>query len=200
MQDFQQNPQWKELLFLILPFLEDLPKEMTWALGGGTALSLQLAHRTCANLDIFFEDTRALKEISQTNLHETIIKMRSSGNVLEIRTKKGNIFCIFAMKMTNDPHIVFDFNNKKMHIETIDEIIAKKIKYKSSELNLIDVVDISSAIQNDDEIIFRLANYDYLKGDLWKAYHRLSLLKDNFYESNTMYDICIHYIEDALKT
>ena len=56
-----RTSQWKRLLELVLPALDELPNELTWSLGGGTALSISLNHRISYDIDIFFQDASALK-------------------------------------------------------------------------------------------------------------------------------------------
>ena len=59
-----RSSQWKLLLELVLPALNELPKKLTWSLGGGTALSISLNHRVSYDIDIFFQDASALNFLS----------------------------------------------------------------------------------------------------------------------------------------
>jgi hypothetical protein len=56
-----RTSKWKQLLELVLPALDELPKELAWSLGGGAALSISLNHRISYDIDIFLQDASALK-------------------------------------------------------------------------------------------------------------------------------------------
>lgn len=59
---------WKDSFLAAIPALNELPKELEWDLGGGTALMLSIGHGLSKDVDIFFENARALKLLaSSTN-------------------------------------------------------------------------------------------------------------------------------------
>src|SRR3546814_7709291 len=56
--------RWQSLFDAALPALDNLPDNIEWTLGGGTALALALSHRVSYDIDIFFTDARALRLLS----------------------------------------------------------------------------------------------------------------------------------------
>lgn len=61
---------------LAMTVLPDLPAEMTWTLGGGTALALYLDHRESFDVDIFLEHPGALKELLKTTFRKPSLTAR----------------------------------------------------------------------------------------------------------------------------
>jgi len=55
---------WRELLALILPFIDAAPGIGPFSFGGGTALGESLHHRVSYDIDLFFESARALRTLS----------------------------------------------------------------------------------------------------------------------------------------
>src|SRR4051794_26702968 len=85
---------WRDLLRLALPALEALPAGMSWALGGGTALALTLAHRVSFDIDVFFTDSRALRLLSPNRnplVRAISDRWQEPGNYIKIERPEGEI-------------------------------------------------------------------------------------------------------------
>ena len=62
---------WKDSFLAAIPALNELPKELEWDLGGGTALMLSIGHGLSKDVDIFFENARALKLLASSTSKRT---------------------------------------------------------------------------------------------------------------------------------
>lgn len=194
--------QWTKLLSLALPILNDLPENMAWALGGGTAISIQIHHRISFDIDIFFEYTKAIREIAKNPKTKKIAKaIQYPGNYLKIEREEGEIDFISAGNITDDPHKHFVFRNQNILIEDIDEIIAKKIKFRSNTFTIRDVFDLAAAVENDTNILHRICKDEDMICEIKKVDKRISALTDikinntnivtkNNYILKNMFDIC----------
>ncbi len=64
MNNSRPESHWPKLLDLALGAIDTLSCRYDWSFGGGTALAIQLDHRTSYDIDIFFPDSQALRELS----------------------------------------------------------------------------------------------------------------------------------------
>jgi hypothetical protein len=128
----------------MLPALRALPPELTWTLGGGTALALCLNHRISYDIDLFFESTAALRVLSpQRNplvraLSDT---WQEPGNYLKIECPDGDIDVLVAMTMTDAPPWTYLVGEDVIEVENPVEILAKKLHYRGSRFQSRDVFD-----------------------------------------------------------
>lgn len=209
MRTLKNISQWETLMNLALPILQDLPKDIPWALGGGTALSLSLQHRISYDIDIFFEYTKAIREIARNpKTKEIALSIQFPGNYLKIEREEGEIDFISAMNITDYPHKNYLFQDQNIFIENVDEIIAKKLKYRSSRLNIRDVFDLAASINNDQNILNRMCNIEDIANELNTAFNRINLLiksrikidiiTNNEYLHKNMFDITISALNDIL--
>ncbi len=141
-----QPSAWRQLLDLILPVLEDLPQEMTWSLGGGTALAISLRHRISYDIDIFFQDADALKLLSPNKnrkIRSLSDNWQQPGHYLKIERPEGDIDFLVTRTFTEKPFFLYDFNDKKINVESPAEIVAKKIHYRASQFTVRDIFDLA---------------------------------------------------------
>lgn len=141
-----QTSAWRQLLELALPALEDLPRELTWTLGGGTALAISLKHRISYDIDIFFQDANALKLLSPNKnrkIRSLSDNWQQPGHYLKIERPEGDIDFLVTRTFTEKPFFLYDFCDKKIPVETPDEIIAKKIHYRASQFTVRDIFDLA---------------------------------------------------------
>jgi hypothetical protein len=138
--------KWKRLLELVLPALNELPNEMTWTLGGGTALSISLNHRISYDIDIFFQDASALKFLSpnkNNKIRALSDDWQQPGNYLKIERPEGDIDFLIARTFSASPYFLHNFMGREIFVETPAEIIAKKIHYRGSQFSVRDIFDIA---------------------------------------------------------
>ncbi len=151
--------QWRRLLELILPALDDLPEEITWAVGGGTALALKLNHRISYDIDVFFEDARALRLLSPQR-NEKVRQIAGSwqepGTYIKLEREEGEIDLIVAANRTERPTWRYRFEDRFLRFETPAEVLAKKLYYRGSRFLPRDVFDVLALIEADPRAV-RLA-------------------------------------------
>lgn len=121
--------KWKRLLELVLPALDELPAELTWSLGGGTALSISLNHRISYDIDIFFQDTSALKFLSPNKnmkIRALSDDWQQTGNYLKIERPEGDIDFLIARTFSASPHFRHNFKGKEIFVENAGRNHCKK--------------------------------------------------------------------------
>lgn len=199
---------------LALTVLNDLPDEMEWALGGGTALSLYLNHRVSFDVDIFLEHPRALKElITNTKIKQITPDWEYPGNYLKLILSEGEIDFILASNVTETPHQFHSFQGSQIPIESPEEIIAKKIKYRGSQFTLRDTFDLAATIHSRPNILDSLSEIIELDNTIPKVLQRIQFLKANQesfkidmiltgkkYLLKKMFDICIESLNQYTGT
>ena len=165
---------------MALPVLSDLPKNMTWSLGGGTALAIQLNHRVSFDVDIFLEHPGALKELMKNPKTRQLSDDREfPGNYLKIIRPEGEIDFILAANVTDDYCLPFEFEGGHIHIETPAEIIAKKVKYRGSRFTYRDIYDLAAVIKTDPSLLKRLSEIEELDGTFERVFSRIQFLQEN---------------------
>jgi nucleotidyltransferase AbiEii toxin of type IV toxin-antitoxin system len=136
-----------------------------WTFGGGTALMLQLDHRESHDIDIFLNDPQQLpfldpqKQDFRFNIQLEDYEgdgVRSLKLVFGI----GEIDFIVASSLTSVPTIRRQIEGENVQLETVPEIIAKKVFYRGSGIMPRDIFDIAAAgKENADAIIRELRSY-----------------------------------------
>lgn len=147
-----QNSEWQELLALTLPALRELPSHISWSLGGGTALSLSIDHRVSFDIDIFFENSEALRLLHPNN-NSTVKGISTNfqypGHRIRLERNEGEIDFLIAFHMTDNPVFMYEFQNSLVPVETASEIIAKKLNYRGSKLTVRDAFDLLAVCEYD---------------------------------------------------
>jgi len=179
--------KWKRLLELVLPALDELPGELTWSLGGGTALSISLNHRISYDIDIFFQDASALKFLSPNKNHKIRAlsdDWQQPGNYLKIERPEGDIDFLIAQTFSASPNFLHDFMGKKILVETPAEIIAKKIHYRGSQFTIRDIFDIAAVSELAPEALPSVSSE--IRDALPRTWDRINLLRKRYHQ--TIYD------------
>ena len=173
--------RWKRLLELVLPALDELPAELTWALGGGTALSISLNHRISYDIDIFFQDASALKFLSpnkNNKIRALSDDWQQPGNYLKIERPEGDIDFLIARTFSTSPHFLHDFKGKEIFIETPAEIIAKKIHYRGSQFSVRDIFDIAAVSELAPDALSSVSSE--IRDALPRTWDRVKLLRKRY--------------------
>jgi len=137
-----------------------------YALGGGTTLSAcYWNHRNSTDIDIFlFEKDAHLKKIRDSLGKSHIVQLlkkigyqgsfKYPGNYLEIEIDTYKKIQFFESKHYRPNaytfHRLWGYNT---NIESVDEIIYKKIFYRAEKCNARDIFDIALAIHKDPSIL-----------------------------------------------
>ncbi len=131
-----------------------------WTLGGGTALMLQIEHRESHDVDLFIDDPQILPFLNPThNNFDFRLSEPSYGGdgaiTLKLSFDKiGEIDFIVAAHITDDFARLKNINHRDIQLETVHEIIAKKINYRGESIQPRDIFDIAAASQSGyDEAI-----------------------------------------------
>jgi len=147
---------WRTLLELALPALDEVGGDLAWTLGGGTALALKLDHRVSFDIDIFLEDAGGLKRLSpQYNKAARAITERwqEPGHYLKLEHDRGAIDFIVAARQTDFPPWRYDFKGRSIPVEHPAEVLAKKLRYRGSQLVPRDVFDFLATLRFDAESV-----------------------------------------------
>ncbi len=166
---------------LVLPALDDLPKGLSWTLGGGTGLAISLNHRISYDIDLFFPDFASLK-FMYPNKNRKIRALsddwQQPGNYLKIIRPEGNIDCLVTRSFVANPSFSYDFNGRYIPVETPAEIIAKKIHYRGSQFTLRDLFDIAATSKLDPAALSSAALE--IRDALPRALDRAKLLRKRY--------------------
>jgi hypothetical protein len=155
-----------------------------WTFGGGTAMMLQIDHRESHDVDIFLPDPQLLPFLDpQTHdfkLEIDPIDYEGDGSrFLKLSFKDiGEIDFIVGNSMTSSPTRRFVVEGESVELETIAEIIVKKIYYRGSSIRPRDIFDIAAAGESHaDAIIEALRSY---REDAAKALATMNKLNRDF--------------------
>jgi hypothetical protein len=138
--DFKEQEQ---LFAIATQILEDYNiKE--WSLGGGTALAAAyLNHRKSFDIDIFTEHIGNIQTLidnksiiaESLNISHTAVQESPSGItfILDDEGSQLKLDFLFRSSLTEMPYNYVDiFGIKNIKIQTIEEILAKKLKYREN--------------------------------------------------------------------
>jgi hypothetical protein len=142
------NAQSARLFGLIQPALQALPNDLSWSLGGGTALTMWLDHRLSHDIDLFFESARALRLLSPNRnpLTKAITpKTQQPGNYLKFEVAGvGEIDILVTRDWTSTPTKKVTVGLVPMDVQTPAEILARKIAYRAPNFQLRDFFDLAA--------------------------------------------------------
>jgi hypothetical protein len=137
-----------------------------WTFGGGTAMMLQIGHRESHDVDIFLPDRQLLPFLDpQTHDFDFEIKPAEysgdgSGFLKLAFEGVGEIDFIVGHAMTSSPTTQRIIEDETVQLETIPEIITKKIYHRGPNIQSRDIFDIAAAgEQHADSIIGELRSY-----------------------------------------
>jgi len=163
MYDFSKQ---KSMLEATLLLLKENNLENISALGGGTALaSYYWNHRYSTDIDIFIYDKEdkkyLLKDTNWSDKVKTAMEdIGYTGNFInhpvysEISIDKDSKIQFFdVIKKSKNPYKKVILWNHEVLIETVEEIIAKKIYYRAEKGNTRDLFDIAVALHNEPDIL-----------------------------------------------
>jgi Nucleotidyl transferase AbiEii toxin, Type IV TA system len=136
-----------------------------WTFGGGTAMMLQIDHRESHDIDIFLNDPQQLPFLDP---QKRDFKFEIQPDAYEgdgVRSLKlvfgiGEIDFIVAGALTSSPTTQAEIEGEIVQLETVPEIITKKVFYRRSSIMPRDIFDIAAAGEGSaDAIIEQLRCY-----------------------------------------
>lgn len=145
-----------------------------WTFGGGTALMLQLDHRESHDVDLFLDDPQLLPYVEaavaemQFEIGPATYNGDGRGHLKIAFDGIGEIDFIVTGHVTDDFARSREILGQEVLLETVPEIIAKKIRFRGSRIQPRDVFDIAAAVEagHGDEI---RAVLDELSDDVTQA-------------------------------
>lgn len=122
-----------------------------WALGGGTALMLRIDHRESHDVDIFLDDAQLLGFLNPET-HDFSWERPPSGWDSDGHhfakfafAGIGEIDFIVAAPRTLAPSSLIDVEGHLARVETVAEVIAKKVYFRGAQIAPRDIFDIAAA-------------------------------------------------------
>lgn len=166
------NPShWKKLFGEALNIVDAVNRNCDilggWTLGGGTAIMLQIDHRDSRDIDLFLDDPQLLPYVRAEaadmlfGIGEPTYSGDGSINLKLCFDGIGEIDFIVSGHVTDAHAQKREIMGRVILVETIPEIVAKKIVYRSARIQPRDVFDIAAACETGyrDEIETLLAKY-----------------------------------------
>lgn len=158
-RDSRRPSEWQRLFRITIDLIDQLRQnaggyDFEWSFGGGTAMMIQIGHRESHDIDIFLDDPQLLGFIDPSRSHLHFETMPSDYLGDGHRFQKfafegiGEIDFIVAGALTTTPFETRVVEGRTVHLETIPEIIAKKVYYRGSEANPRDIFDIAAAARS----------------------------------------------------
>jgi hypothetical protein len=137
-----------------------------WTFGGGTALMLQLDHRESHDVDLFLNDAQLLPFLDP-KYHDFAFEIAPSGyegdgtSFIKMSFDGiGEIDFLVRQALTDAPTIEREIEGERTLLETIPEIITKKIVNRGASIKPRDIFDVAAAAeQHADAIIAALRRY-----------------------------------------
>jgi hypothetical protein len=155
-----------------------------WTFGGGTAMMLQIGHRESRDVDIFLSDPQllALLDPQKNDFEFDIQPADHSGDgakSLKIAFEEiGEIDFIVAGVLTSSPTTQTTVEGESVLLETVPEIITKKIYHRGVSITPRDIFDIAAAgEQHEASLVAELRNY---RDEVKKALTAIEKLNPTF--------------------
>jgi hypothetical protein len=139
---------WQPLLDAALAALATLGPQARWSWGGGTALALSLGHRASIDVDIFLPDATALRALSpQRNptVRALTDRWQEPGHYLKLELEQGEVDFISAPLLTEPGTVAWPYRGRDLPLETVAEVLAKKLHWRGSRVLARDVFDLIAA-------------------------------------------------------
>lgn len=138
----------------------------TWSLGGGTAMMLQIDHRQSDDIDIFLPDPQLLAYLDP-KLHDFKFEIAPSdyqgdgSRFLKLAFDRiGEIDFIVGPTLTSAPSVRRKIEGEDVQVETIAEIITKKVHFRGAQIKPRDIFDIAAAAKSHgEEVVDALRMY-----------------------------------------
>lgn len=151
--------EWRRLFLIATDLIDQLRKNagghgFEWSFGGGTAMMIQIGHRESHDIDIFLDDPQLLGFIdpSRSDLRFELVPSACQGDGTRFQkfafSEVGEIDFIVAGALTRTPFEVREVEGRAVRLETIPEIITKKVYYRGSEAKPRDIFDIAAAARS----------------------------------------------------
>ncbi|RWE18902.1 MAG: hypothetical protein EOS41_31140 [Mesorhizobium sp.] len=160
--DGRRPSEWRRLFCIAVDLIDQLREnaggyDFEWSFGGGTAMMIQIGHRESHDIDIFLDNPQLLGFLDPSRSRVRIELMPSEYQGDGSRFQKfafenvGEIDFIVAGALTPTPFEMREVEGRAVMLETVPEIIAKKVYYRGSEAKPRDIFDIAAAARSQLE-------------------------------------------------
>lgn len=157
MTNFDRPSRWDDLLTEADTIIDHVNREHTildnWTFGGGTAMMLQIDHRESHDVDLFLDDPQLLPYLtaSVSDLEFGLGEPRYGGdgsmNLKISFDGVGEIDFIVAGLGCDASTATTTVLGREIQMESVAEIVAKKIRFRGSYIQARDVFDIAAACE-----------------------------------------------------
>ncbi|MCP4070930.1 MAG: nucleotidyl transferase AbiEii/AbiGii toxin family protein [Hyphomicrobiales bacterium] len=201
---------WQRLLPVAYELIDQVnhayPLIDNWTFGGGTAMLLQINHRESHDIDLFLSDPQQLSLFNpETTAFNLSIQPSgySSNGTTSCRfafDDIGEIDFIVAAHITDEPTTGQQVCGREVQLETVPEIIAKKVHSRGDSMQPRDLFDIASGAMagHRDAIIEALSSMpqevevaiaaaEKLKPEFVKALFSRYMIKHDFRQLQNTY-------------
>jgi hypothetical protein len=148
--DGRRPSEWRQLFRIAVRLIDQLREnagghDFEWSFGGGTAMMIQIGHRQSHDVDIFLDDPQLLGFIdpSRSRLRFDVAPSDYQGDRLRFQKFAfegvGEIDFIVAGALTGKPFETREVEGRAVRLETIPEIIAKKVYHRGSPRDIFDI-------------------------------------------------------------
>jgi len=177
--------------------------------GGGTALAIYyFQHRLSFDIDLFVTDVQVLNYLSPKHWIEETDNFNSSkyidlSNHIRVLEKRNNIKVDVLVSQGASSDFLLDDSkslfSEVIYVESIEDIIAKKIVYRRNDNLTRDIIDIAIAINHADNILEKLFVAEKInKEDIQDLYNSIERLdRETFNEEIEIVAPFEKYIVDA---
>jgi predicted nucleotidyltransferase component of viral defense system len=153
-----RKSNWEALLRIACRLIDQVNSEFqvidNWTFGGGTALMLHLGHRDSFDVDIFLEDPQTIGFLdpAKSALKFDLQPDTSEGDGLVFQRfvfrELGEIDFIVGAPLTLSPNSGHMIAGRQIALESIGEIITKKVHFRGRSFRPRDVFDVAAAARN----------------------------------------------------
>lgn len=160
MYDFSKQAR---MLALAIDALKSIGIYEDASLGGGTALSAYYwEHRYSTDIDLFIDNSNTLSDIRAyfASLHVKY-DIRFPGHYVEVHLSPSEKIQFFeTTPRTSAPRVctnLWGFEN--VYIESVEEILAKKIRFRGDKGNTRDIFDIALGVEKNPSLVQEALEY-----------------------------------------
>jgi predicted nucleotidyltransferase component of viral defense system len=153
----QHSSRWEDLLGEAFTIINTVNRDSDildgWTFGGGTALMLQIDHRESHDIDLFLDDPQLLPyveaAVAEMSFQIGVPTYNGDGRGhLKIAFPEiGEIDFIVTGHVTSEFALERSIIGRDVLLETISEIIAKKVRFRGVRIQPRDVFDIAAACE-----------------------------------------------------
>jgi hypothetical protein len=155
-----RSSDWRRLFVIACDLLDQAAVNsggypFDWSFGGGTAMMIQIGHRESHDIDIFLDDPQVLGffDPAKADLRFARQPAEYIGDCSRFQkftfSDLGEIDFIVSGALTPQPFIDHDIDGRAVKLETLAEIIAKKVFYRGRMTRPRDMFDIAAAARSD---------------------------------------------------